>query len=112
MRLANILYNVLMSYSSLTLLTSWSGNLVTNISWEHFWLNEGFTVYIERRILARTESEEYAEFHALLGLNDLKEGVDDLKEKGKYAYTALIPNLKNGVDPDDAFRFEKNANWY
>lgn len=27
---------------------SWTGNLVTNCSWEHFWLNEGFTRYVER----------------------------------------------------------------
>ena len=30
---------------------SWSGNLVTNATWRDFWLNEGFTVYVERRIL-------------------------------------------------------------
>ena len=30
---------------------SWSGNLVTNATWSDFWLNEGFTVYVERRIL-------------------------------------------------------------
>lgn len=29
---------------------SWSGNLVSNASWEHFWLNEGWTTYIERRV--------------------------------------------------------------
>ena len=29
---------------------SWSGNLVTNATWRDFWLNEGFTVYLERRI--------------------------------------------------------------
>ena len=26
---------------------SWSGNLVTNSTWDDFWLNEGFTVYFE-----------------------------------------------------------------
>src|SRR5579859_227492 len=30
---------------------SWSGNLVTNATWEDFWLNEGWTVYAEHRIL-------------------------------------------------------------
>src|SRR5258708_10994394 len=32
---------------------SWSGNLVTNATWSDFWLNEGFTVYVERRVLER-----------------------------------------------------------
>jgi leukotriene-A4 hydrolase len=32
---------------------SWTGNLVTNASWEHFWLNEGWTVWLERRIMMR-----------------------------------------------------------
>ena len=30
---------------------SWSGNLVTNASWKHAWLNEGFTTYVTTRIL-------------------------------------------------------------
>ena len=30
---------------------SWSGNLVTNATWDDFWLNEGFTTYIESRIM-------------------------------------------------------------
>jgi hypothetical protein len=34
---------------------SWSGNLVTNASWEHFWLNEGWTVFLERKIVGRLQ---------------------------------------------------------
>ena len=34
---------------------SWTGNLVTNATAEHFWLNEGFTVFAERRILEALE---------------------------------------------------------
>lgn len=29
---------------------SWTGNLVTNSSWQDFWINEGFTVFLERKI--------------------------------------------------------------
>lgn len=29
---------------------SWTGNLVTNCTWDHFWLNEGWTVWLERKI--------------------------------------------------------------
>lgn len=33
---------------------SWTGNLVTNATWEHFWLNEGWTVWLERKITSRS----------------------------------------------------------
>ena len=32
---------------------SWTGNLVTNLNFEHFWLNEGFTVFTEHKIAGR-----------------------------------------------------------
>ena len=34
---------------------SWSGNLVTNSNWENFWLNEGFTVFSERKVTMALE---------------------------------------------------------
>ena len=40
---------------------SWSGNLVTNATWDDFWLNEGFTVYFENRIMEAIYGPERAE---------------------------------------------------
>ena len=37
---------------------SWTGNLVTNRTWEEFWLNEGFTTYLERKIVAKLFGEQ------------------------------------------------------
>ena len=37
---------------------SWTGNLVTNADMEHFWLNEGFTVWAERRLVEALYGEE------------------------------------------------------
>lgn len=37
---------------------SWTGNLVTNASWEHLWLNEGATRFLERKILGRLAGEQ------------------------------------------------------
>lgn len=37
---------------------SWTGNLVTNASWEHFWLNEGWTVFLERKIIGRLQVQQ------------------------------------------------------
>lgn len=37
---------------------AWTGNLVTNATWEHFWLNEGWTTYIDGRITESMEGKE------------------------------------------------------
>ena len=41
---------------------AWTGNLITNHTWEHFWLNEGWTVWLERRILQRVSGAEIDEY--------------------------------------------------
>ncbi len=78
---------------------SWTGNLVTNASAEHFWLNEGFTVYAERRILEALQGAEEAELHAALGRRALDE------EIVRFARTPELTRLRTrlaGVDPDAA----------
>ncbi|KAH3680567.1 hypothetical protein WICMUC_000241 [Wickerhamomyces mucosus] len=93
---------------------SWSGNNVTNASWEHFWLNEGWTVYLERRIGAKLhpEPEKFRSFEYLMGWNDL---VESIKQLPKFEYSRLIQDLQNGkIDPDDTFSsvpYEKGANF-
>lgn len=77
---------------------SWSGNLVTNATWNDFWLNEGFTVYIERRIVERLRGKDFADMQAVLGMQDLKETLEDLKKEPDD--TRLKLNLENR-DPDD-----------
>lgn len=81
---------------------SWSGNLVTNSNWEHFWLNEGFTVFFERKIVGRIWGEEEAELHSLLGWESLKADIETMIEQGKGVLTKLVKDLR-GKDPDDAF---------
>lgn len=79
---------------------SWSGNLVTNATWNDFWLNEGFTVYFERRIMEKMYGASYAEMLAQLGFQDLQETVADLQASGHAADTRLKLNLK-GRNPDE-----------
>lgn len=79
---------------------SWTGNLVTNRTWEHFWLNEGWTMFLERKITGKLRGEAYRHFDAQLGLNDLRDSVRHMTERG--IDTALFPDLQN-VHPDDAF---------
>uniref|UniRef100_A0A8C7FDP2 Leukotriene A-4 hydrolase n=1 Tax=Oncorhynchus kisutch TaxID=8019 RepID=A0A8C7FDP2_ONCKI len=79
---------------------SWTGNLVTNKTWEHFWLNEGHTVYLERMIGRSMESEQFRQFKAMGGWKDLQESVNTFGANNPL--TNLVPNM-NEVDPDDAF---------
>ena len=51
---------------------SWSGNLVTNSSWEDFWLNEGFTVYFENRIMEELYGKEVADILAVIEFQELE----------------------------------------
>jgi leukotriene-A4 hydrolase len=79
---------------------SWSGNLVTNATWNDFWLNEGFTVYFETRIMEKLYGKDYAEMLASLNLQDLHDEVESLKESGSSADTKLKLNLE-GRNPDE-----------
>ncbi|MBV9959113.1 MAG: M1 family metallopeptidase, partial [Acidobacteria bacterium] len=74
---------------------SWSGNLVTNATWSDFWLNEGFTTYIERRIIEALYGRERAEMEATLGRRDLEEEMAELDERDEILHIDL-----NGRDPD------------
>jgi leukotriene A-4 hydrolase/aminopeptidase len=88
---------------------SWSGNLVTNATWNDFWLNEGFTVYFERRIMEAIEGKEYADMLQILGYQDLQE---ELKAFGKgHEDTRLYLDL-DVRDPDEGLTdiaYEKGA---
>ncbi|RKF51371.1 Leukotriene A-4 hydrolase-like protein [Golovinomyces cichoracearum] len=79
---------------------SWSGNLVSNASWEHFWLNEGWTTYLERRILAAVHGDSHRDFSAIIGWKALEDSVTLFGEEDEF--TKLVVNLQ-GKDPDDAF---------
>jgi len=79
---------------------SWTGNLVSNASAEDFWLNEGFTVFAERRILEVLEGPEMVALHAAVGRQALDEAVTNFRDRPQL--TRLRTRLQ-GVDPDDAF---------
>jgi leukotriene-A4 hydrolase len=88
---------------------SWTGNLVTNANMEHFWLNEGFTTWAERRILEALRGEETAVLGWSIGQHALDSSVERFGADSPF--TLLRMELE-GVDPDDAFSsiaYEKGA---
>ncbi len=86
---------------------SWSGNLVTNATWRDFWLNEGFTTYIERRIIEEVYGKPRREMEATLGRRSLEAEMLGLEERDQILHVDL-----KGRDPDEGFTgvpYEKGA---
>jgi leukotriene-A4 hydrolase len=86
---------------------SWSGNLVTNATWRDFWLNEGFTTYLERRIIEAVYGMPRREMEAVLGRRGLEEELKGLDDRDEILHVDL-----KGRDPDEGFTgvpYEKGA---
>jgi len=88
---------------------SWTGNLVTNASVDHFWLNEGATVWAERRIVEALHGEDAAALGWAIGEKALQ------AEFNRFGADAAVTRLRNdltGTDPDDVYSsipYEKGA---
>lgn len=77
---------------------SWSGNLVTNASWRDLWINEGFTSYVENRIMEALFGERRANMELALGYQDLLGDLERLKPQD------TVLNIELGTrHPDDVF---------
>jgi leukotriene-A4 hydrolase len=77
---------------------SWSGNLVTNATWRDLWLNEGFTVYLQGRIMRAVYGDRREMMEEVLDLAALREDLDELPPPDEI----LAIDLR-GRDADDAF---------
>lgn len=77
---------------------SWSGNLVTNESWRDLWLNEGFTSYVENRIMEAVFGKKRATMEQALDAQGLNYEIAELAPGDTQLYIDL-----KGRDPDDAF---------
>lgn len=88
---------------------SWSGNLVTNATWNDFWLNEGFTDYFERRIMEALAGKTTSDMLWVLGVDSLKR---TMAEMGATNPDTRLHADYTGRDPDDAtndIAYEKGA---
>jgi leukotriene-A4 hydrolase len=77
---------------------SWAGNLVGNATWRDLWLNEGFTDYMESRIMTAVYGESRASMEAVLGLDSLRADLAKLKPADQI----LAIDLRDR-DPDEVF---------
>jgi leukotriene-A4 hydrolase len=81
---------------------SWAGNMVTNCRWKDYWLNEGFTVYIERLAIGRIYGKARRDCEILCGYQSLLRTVTTLMKTGNEEWTKLTPD-NSCVDPHDSF---------
>jgi leukotriene-A4 hydrolase len=79
---------------------SWSGNLVTNATWDDFWLNEGFTVYIENRIMEAIYGKDYSDMLLSIEYQELQAENEDILSGNHPEDTHLKLHLE-GRDPDE-----------
>lgn len=77
---------------------SWSGNLVTNATWRDLWLNEGFTSYVENRIMEEVFGRDRAVMEQALAAQDLNLEIERLPKGDTILHVEI-----EGRDPDDAF---------
>ena len=77
---------------------SWSGNLVTNASWKDFWLNEGFTSYVENRIVEAIYGREQAEMENVVSQTGLRAELAALPPAQQVLALPPFP----GRDPDES----------
>jgi leukotriene A-4 hydrolase/aminopeptidase len=86
---------------------SWSGNLVTNATWRDFWLNEGFTTYLERRITEAIYGRQREEMEAVLAKEGLENEIAKLPPGDQILHIDLASR-----NPDEGFTsvpYEKGA---
>jgi len=89
---------------------SWSGNLVTNASWKHWWLNEGFTTYVTTRILEEIYGKEVALMNLQLEQEEAREMLKELPP-AKQALVSRQPDTSAEYYPDTSLAYPKGA-WF
>lgn len=90
----------LISVTAHELAHSWSGNLVTNKTWSDFWLNEGWTVYLEHRIMEALNDRDYAETLSIIEWQEYQSEREYYTKEHKEYLLSLYVKLQ-GLNPDD-----------
>ncbi len=90
---------------------SWTGNLVTNATWEDFWLNEGWTTYAESRITEVIEGDDYSQLYAFVRRKIMLKVMDRF---GMDSDKTCLKYSQRGIDPDEVFSvipYEKGSSF-
>lgn len=89
---------------------SWSGNLVTFSSAKDAWLNEGFTSYVENRIIESLYGKERAEMENVIARNELREEFKTVDPK--LQALALKPDALPDPDGSSSATVYTKGAWF
>ena len=67
----------------------WFGNVVNYANFEHFWINEGLTAYVEKMIMGHLYGDSYRNYRGIYKWRALRE----VLEEEKHPFPALVNNL-------------------
>jgi len=79
---------------------AWTGNLVTNATWEDFWLNEGWTTYAELRITELLEGKDVEQLIWHLKRTAMHDAMANFGYESRFT---CLSYSQEGVDPDIVF---------
>ncbi|KAG2002580.1 leukotriene-A4 hydrolase [Coprinopsis cinerea AmutBmut pab1-1] len=91
---------------------SWFGNGITHAHASHFWLNEGWTTYMERLLQHFIHGPKHRDFQYIIGYKALKDSLEGYKDTPRYQ--RLVIDFEVGEDTDEAYSsipYEKGANF-
>jgi len=88
---------------------SWSGNLVTNATWNDFWLNEGFTSYFENRIMEAVYGVDTARMLQVLSRRDLDRSLAEVGAESRDSWLYLDLTGRNPDDGMSGIAYDKGA---
>ena len=107
---------------------SWFGNSITYVlllslilfthgtrshaNASHFWLNEGWTTYMERVLQEKIHDEAERGFSYIIGRKQLDDALKGYEDTPKYQ--RLVIPFNRGENPDDAYSvipYEKGSNF-
>ncbi|NIM96389.1 MAG: M1 family peptidase [Anaerolineales bacterium] len=79
---------------------AWTGNLVTNATWEDFWLNEGWTTYADYRIKEIINGRDFVDLTKAMDYNEV---MMDIERFGIDSDPTRLKFSQEGVDPEAVF---------
>jgi len=86
---------------------AWTGNLITNSSWQDFWLNEGWTTYAESRITEILEGKDAQDLQAAYAAKNLLTLMERIGMDSPATCLKLPDNEKDGDASTTAVAYQK-----